>query len=143
MKTIKQLADELGVTKQAVRYRIEKLGIQDTLLLVESTYHLNAQQETQIRAAFEAGKSVKYSQEDSVKDSASTLHPSYHLLETQIAFLQEQLRVKDEQIAGLIGRLGEAQYLHADTKGMAMLPSSETTDAPPRRWWQRVLSRLR
>jgi len=31
MKTIKQIADEIGVSKQAIRNQIEKLGLQTSL----------------------------------------------------------------------------------------------------------------
>ena len=52
MQTIKQLADELGVSKQAVHKKIEKLGIKNELQTVNRTLMIDVNHANAIRRAF-------------------------------------------------------------------------------------------
>lgn len=52
MLTIKQLADELGVSKQAVHKKIEKMGIKNELKTVNGRIMVDDNQANSIRKAF-------------------------------------------------------------------------------------------
>ena len=51
-KTTKQIADEIGVSKQAVRDKIAKLGLHETLQRNANQICINEQQENLIKSAF-------------------------------------------------------------------------------------------
>lgn len=121
-KTIKQIADELGVTKQAVNYRLKQLeeennhqknrkvlAVKDNGILVVSLVG-----ETLIKSAF----SNKVHQKENID-----LPPNNHqkeddilvVLKTTIDTLQEQLEVKDKQIAELTETVKtQAQSINVD-----------------------------
>lgn len=121
-KTIKQIADELGVTKQAVSYRLKQLeeennhqknqkvlAVKDNGILVVSLVG-----EALIKSAF----SNKAHQKENID-----LPPNGHqkeddilvVLKTTIDTLQEQLAVKDKQIAELTETVKtQAQSINAD-----------------------------
>ena len=99
-KTIKQIADELGVSKPTISKVISDLGIyphkvgnrfeltdDDTILI-----------KTQISQIGETEKSQK-SKSETEKSQNETEKSLISLLETQISLLQEQLNVKDTQLA--------------------------------------------
>ena len=52
MKTIKQIADELGVSKTAVRKKIENLGLRSSLQKNGNQFAINEEQENRIKSAF-------------------------------------------------------------------------------------------
>ena len=52
MKTIKQIADELGVSKTAVRKKIENLGLQSSLRKNGNQFAIDEIQEKLIKQAF-------------------------------------------------------------------------------------------
>lgn len=103
-KTIKQIADELGVSKPTISRAIADLGIEpfkvsnrfelsdaDTTLIKTQISQIGETQQSQILPQSEHGKSPK-SQNETEKSLIS-------LLEMQISLLQEQLTVKDTQLA--------------------------------------------
>jgi len=49
MKTIKQIADEVGVSKQAIRNQIAKLGLQSSLRKNGNQFAIDEEQETAIK----------------------------------------------------------------------------------------------
>ena len=52
MKTIKQIADELGVSKTAVRNKIENLGLSEKMETNGNRIEVNERQERLIKSAF-------------------------------------------------------------------------------------------
>ena len=122
MKTIKQIADEIGVSKQAVRNKIAKLGLQSSLRKNANQFAIDEQQERLIIRAFsENSQSENANQTQS--ESQTTLQFTLRLLEQEIEFLREQLKAKDEQLERLDRRFAEAQILHADTKNLLTAPT--------------------
>lgn len=57
MKTIKQIADELGVSKTAVRNKIENLGLSEKMETNGNRIEVNERQERLIKSAFSQKKS--------------------------------------------------------------------------------------
>lgn len=141
-KTIKEIADELGVSKTAVNKQIANLGLRSSLRKNGNQFAIENQQEKLIKMAFLKNKQREKVNENSVSDeqsqttNANQSQTENHevcdlvcVLQTTVDTLQEQLSVKDQQIRELNARLAEcsaallaaqetaraAQALHAGT----------------------------
>lgn len=141
-KTIKEIADELGVSKTAVSKQIANLGLRSSLRKNGNQFAIENQQEKLIKMAFQKKRQQEKVTENSVSDEQSQTksqtksQTANHevcdlvgVLQTTVDTLQAQLAVKDEQIRELNARLAEcstallaaqetaraAQALHAGT----------------------------
>ena len=141
-KTIKEIADELGVSKTAVSKQIANLGLRSSLRKNGNQFAIENQQEKLIKMAFQKNKQREIAGENLVSDeqsqttNANQSQTENHevcdlvcVLQTTVDTLQEQLSVKDQQIRELNARLAEcstallaaqetaraAQALHAGT----------------------------
>lgn len=141
-KTIKEIADELGVSKTAVSKQIANLGLRSSLRKNGNQFAIENQQEKLIKMAFQKKRQQEIVTENSVSDeqsqttNANQSQTANHevcdlvgVLQTTVDTLQAQLAVKDEQIRELNARLAEcstallaaqetaraAQALHAGT----------------------------
>ena len=141
-KTIKEIADELGVSKTAVNKQIANLGLRSGLRKNGNQFAIENQQEKLIKMAFRKNKQREIAGENLVSDeqsqttNANQSQTENHevcdlvcVLQTTVDTLQEQLSVKDQQIRELNARLAEcstallaaqetaraAQALHAGT----------------------------
>ena len=94
MKTVKQIADEIGVSKQAVNEKIAKLELTSTLRKIGNRFTIDEEQEALIKQAFE-DKSPSNKTNDLAKNTTSVLGEIADIVKV----LQEQLKVKDEQLA--------------------------------------------
>lgn len=102
MKTIKQIADELGVSKTAVRKKIENLGLSEKLQTIGNRIEVNERQEMLIKSAFEK-KETKTANQNEVSEKTET----FRLLSSMVSTLTEQLQEKDKQIEALTKELAE------------------------------------
>ena len=105
MKTIKQVADELGKSKTAVSTKIKALGIKDSLVSQDGVFLINAEQESQIVSAFRKKQPQttlhQFAQTfpQTVSENFSeTSETTLHLLNNVIITLQQQLEIKDKQL---------------------------------------------
>lgn len=89
--TIKQLADELGVSKTTVNRAVRKLGWKDELCKVGNRYIFSETQILQLK------KKILESYGEEVQQSQQSQQP-YTILEKQIFVLNQQLNIKDNQI---------------------------------------------
>ena len=127
-KTIKEIADELGVSKTAVSKQIANLGLRSSLRKNGNQFAIENQQENSVSDE----QSQTKSQTTNANQSQTANHEVCDLvgvLQTTVDTLQAQLAVKDEQIRELNARLAEcstallaaqetaraAQALHAGT----------------------------
>jgi len=135
MKTIKQIADEVGVSKQAIRNQIAKLGLQSSLQKNGNQFAIDEEQEMAIVQSFE-----KISQSENAKQTQSNSQTENDPLCVVVSVLQEQLRVKDEQIAKLTDTIkAQAQSINADRHNelagtLQMQLTDGETDKPMSRW---------
>ena len=117
--TIKQLADELAVSKSTIGRAIVQLGFQDQLCKIGNKYMLSETQILQIKLQLSKDKEEKslqassktlHEEEKSLQASQKTLHEEEKTLheeekslqanqETQNAILQEQLSILNKQLA--------------------------------------------
>lgn len=125
-KTIKQLADELGVSKQAIRKRINQLP---------TSYH------------YVGANRTIYITEEGAKILASKVSTNYQPIgtnvdtkvDTLIETLTAQLKVKDEQIERLQQSLNQAQQLQAIAEQKIKLleqKQEEPPVEPKKKWWK-------
>ena len=136
MKTIREIADEIGVSKQAVFKKIKREPLSTSLRGLTSTVDgrltVSVDGEKLIKQAFSAGTpSTNYQPVDGVVDGQvdGPVDGMIAVLQATIGTLQGQLEVKDRQIeqqAQTITRLSDAliaaqqtaaaaQALHAGT----------------------------
>ncbi len=125
-KTIKQLADEYGVSKQAIRKRINQLP---------TSYHYVGTNRT------------IYVTEEGAKILASKVSTNYQPVDTNvdtkvdtlIETLTAQLKVKDEQIERLQQSLNQAQQLQAiaeqKIKLLEQKQEEPPIEQPKKKWW--------
>lgn len=146
MKTIKQIADELGVSKQAIRNAIAKLGLQTALRKNGNSFAIDKHQEALIKADF-LKESQNKTQSGLQSESQSSLQSALRLLERQNEQLSGELSAKNKLIdeqQQTIKKLADAlvtaqqttqaaQILHATEKPHLAASNSEAmaTDAPP------------
>ena len=124
--TIKQLADELAVSKSTIGRAIVQLGFQDQLCKIGNKYMLSETQILQIKLqlskdeeekSLQANSETLHEEEKSLQASQKTLHEEEKSLqvnqktlheeekslqanqETQNAILQEQLSILNKQLA--------------------------------------------
>lgn len=148
MKTIRQIADEIGVSKTAVNKQIANLGLRSGLRKNGNQFAIDEHQEALIKQAF-SEKSQTENHE--VSDLVC-------VLQATIDTLQGQLEVKDRQIeqqAQTITRLTDAlaaaqqtavaaQALHAGTIQQQLVAGEgeelqqERETVPRRSWWKRL-----
>jgi len=113
MKTIKQIADELGVSKQAVHQKIKREPLSSKMKLFTSTVdnviYIDDNGELLIKAAFIKPPSTV---DGSV---VGLLRENLVVLQAQLSEKDKQLSEKDKQIAALTETVkSQAQSINAD-----------------------------
>lgn len=97
MLTIKDLAEEIGVSKVAINKKVEHLGIKDQLTKAGNRYLLSDEQADLIRDAFKYRTETEKGTPADTKQDAPTTEAMLKVIET----LTEQLAEKDKQISRL------------------------------------------
>ena len=131
MKTIRQIADEIGVSKTAVNKQIANLGLRSGLRKNGNQFAIDKHQEALIKQAFFEKTQTEIENQSQTKTQTENheVGDLVCVLQATIDTLQGQLAVKDKQIAELNERLSEcsaallaaqqtaqaAQALHAGT----------------------------
>ena len=135
-KTIKEIADELGVSKTAVSKQIANLGLRSSLRKNGNQFAIENQQEKLIKMAFQKKRQQEITTENSVSDeqsqtksqtaNANQSQTANHevcdlvgVLQTTVDTLQAQLAVKDVQIRELNARLCSTALLAAQETARA------------------------
>ena len=120
MKTIRQIADEIGVSKTAVNKQIANLGLRSGLRKNGNQFAIDEHQEALIKQAFSEKSQTEI--ENQTQTENHEVSDSVCVLQATIDTLQGQLEVKDRQIEKLTEALvaaqqtaAAAQALHAGT----------------------------
>ena len=140
MKTIKQIADELGVSKTAVRKKIENLGLQSSLRKNGNQFAIDEHQEALIKQAFFEKTQTEIENQSQTKTQTENREVGdlVCVLQTTISVLKAELEAKDRQIEKLQMLLDQEQQLHALTvQQIKVLPEQKEPDmAEEKKWWQ-------
>lgn len=167
-KSIRQIAEELGVSKTAIRKQIANLDLQSSLRKNGNQFAINEKQEEQIIQAFgrkmqtKSGNQFANQTETSSQTENREVSDLVSVLQSTVTVLQEQLQIKDQQLAQqtqTIERLSDAltaaqqtaataQALHAGTIQYQLLEdagqdSGEIEPEQPRkrRWISKFFDR--
>ena len=148
MKTIRQIADEIGVSKTAVNKQIANLGLRSGLRKNGNLFVIDEHQEALIKRAFSEKTQTENENQSQTKTQTETQTENQEVcdlvcvLQATIDTLQGQLEVKDQQIeqqAQTITRLTDAlataqqtvaaaQTLHAGTIKQQLLTGEAGED---------------
>lgn len=160
MKTIRQIADEIGVSKTAVNKQIANLGLRSGLRKNGNQFAIDEHQEALIKQAFSEKSQTEIENQSQTKTQTENheVGDLVCVLQATIDTLQGQLEVKDRQIeqqAQTITRLTDAlaaaqqtavaaQVLHAGTIQQQLVAGEgeelqqERETVPRRSWWKRL-----
>lgn len=160
MKTIRQIADEIGVSKTAVNKQIANLGLRSGLRKNGNQFAIDEHQEALIKQAFSEKSQTEIENQSQTKTQTENheVGDLVCVLQATIDTLQGQLGVKDRQIeqqAQTITRLTDAlaaaqqtavaaQALHAGTIQQQLVAGEgeelqqERETVPRRSWWKRL-----
>ena len=137
MKTIRQIADEIGVSKTAVNKQIANLGLRSGLRKNGNQFAIDEQQEALIKQAFSEKSQTEIENQTQTKSQTENHEVSdlVCVLQATIDTLQGQLEVKDRQIEKLTEALvaaqqtaAAAQALHAGTIQQQLLTGEAGAD---------------
>lgn len=150
--TVKQLAEELGVSKPTISKAISDLGLQGNLhkignrfILEETEIQAIKSQITQTPRPPEPQETETDTEKQSEKTETETEKTLISLLESQITILSQQLAVKDGQIAAqqeqirtlteslrdTTTALAAAQALHAGTIKQQLTDKQASCEGQP------------
>lgn len=167
--TVKQLAEELGVSKPTISKAITDLGLQGNLHKIGNRFILEDSEISAIKSQImqksepqEVQKSETSTEKQSKKAETDTEKTLISLLESQITILSQQLQVKDNQIAAqqeqiktltqslhdTTAALTAAQALHAGTikqqltdKQASCEGQAEPDSEERQGFWQRIFKK--
>lgn len=163
-KTIKQIADELGVSKQAVSKCIDNLGLRSTLTKNGNFFVVSNSQEKAIKRVFLSHKTANQNANQNANQSPTELAVLIEVLQTTIDTLQGQLSAKDEQIRkqqeqieqltsalqqqtsaleSITAALTAAQALHAADKKALMLMEDRESEHKLSFWERRAAKKAK
>ena len=137
MKTIRQIADEIGVSKTAVNKQIANLGLRSGLRKNGNQFAIDEHQEALIKQAFSEKSQTEIENQSQTKTQTENheVGDLVCVLQATIDTLQGQLEVKDRQIAKLTEALvaaqqtaAAAQALHAGTMKQQLLSGESGSD---------------
>ena len=137
MKTIRQIADEIGVSKTAVNKQIANLGLRSGLRKNGNQFAIDEHQEALIKQAFSEKSQTEIENQSQTKTQTENheVGDLVCVLQATIDTLQGQLEVKDRQIAKLTEALvaaqqtaAAAQALHAGTMKQQLLSGERGAD---------------
>lgn len=124
MKTIKELSEELGVSKVAISNKIKNNGLKERMVKQGNTYYLDSELEAEVIGLFK--NSRKQNNETSADETpeqrptSETQSDMVEWLKSQIEELNNQLKAKDRQIENLQAlNMAQAQNINM------LLPSAE------------------
>ena len=157
LKTLKQLADELGVTKNKIAYQTRKLSDEE-VVIIEGVKHLTKSAQVKIAEeinglndGFVGNKQEEEESLNTVKDDYIKLEDSYkiqvELLNNQIEILNKHIEKLDNQIAEKdiqINQLHNLMAIQSQQSGQKSLEHEDdenVTGEVRKTWFQRVFKK--
>ena len=148
MKTIRQIADEIGVSKTAVNKQIANLGLRSGLRKNGNQFAIDEHQEALIKQAFSEKSQTEI--ENQTQTENHEVSDLVCVLQATIDTLQGQLEVKDRQIEKLTEALvaaqqtaAAAQALHAGTIQQQLITGEAGVDQQEpeqkKSWFSKIL----
>lgn len=128
-KTIKQIADELGVSKTAVYKKIDNLGLRSSLRKNANQFTVDKTQEKLIKQAFSENKSQtkNANQVCEIDNQSETVSTLVSMLQNELEAKNRQLEEKDRQIERLQKLLDQQQQLNLIDKNKVLQIEEKTS----------------
>ena len=142
MKTIKEIADEIGVSKTAVRKKIENLGLRSSLQKNGNQFAIDESQEKLIKSAFIENK-TETKTETSSRTETETVSTLVSMLQRELDIKNKQIEELNKRLAESHERLAENQKLLDQQQQLSAMHEQKLQllieqDTPQRKhWWQR------
>ena len=131
MKTLKQLSEELGKSKTAIRKKIEKLGLRSRLHQNGNQFLIDEETETLIKQAFSLNQETN--SETNREQKTETDSETVSVL---VSILQKELDSKNEQILHLQKLLDQEQQLRMVTEQKLLLIEEQKKEEPQKKFWE-------
>jgi predicted ArsR family transcriptional regulator len=125
-KTIKQIADELGVSKTAVRKKMTDEIKNQFSETIGNTVYISEQGEDLIKSAF-----LKTNENQVSDNQSETVCTLVSMLQKELDIKNKQIEVQAATIESLTTALAAAQALHAGT-----IQQLKLVDNKKHYWWQ-------
>lgn len=146
--TVKQLADNLGITKNRVAYQVRKVS-NDNIQLVDGVQYLNKQAQEQVINAINqlnSAESIDDKQQSTVEQSADNdavhlLNQRIKSLETLTEALQVQLEKLDKQLSAKDAQINQLHTIIATQAQQAGVKQLANNDAKRSFFWQRLFNK--
>ena len=135
--SIKDLAEQVGVSKQASSDKIKKLGLQSNLAKKNNRFVLNESQANLIKSAFQNNSQVQ-SQSKFVNQDSDLLYDIVKTLQLQLEEKDKQIAYYQEENRRLSDMATQSQALHAGTIQTQLLAEKAETETTK----QGLLSKL-
>lgn len=116
MITIKELAEELGISKVSVKNHIDALGIRDELVKDGNRFLLSDAQADAVRASYQKRTATTASKPTQNHDELiiQALTAQLEVKDEQIAMLQAQVATLVDNLAEMNKSIQQGQYLLAE-----------------------------
>lgn len=112
--SIKDLAEQVGVSKQAISDKIKKLGLQNDLTRKTNRFVLNETQANLIKSAFQNNNQAP-SQSSFTNQNSDLLYDIVKTLQVQLEEKDKQIAYYQEENRRLSDMAAQSQALHAGT----------------------------
>lgn len=136
MKTIKELSDDIGISKVSLYKLLKRPDISGHVFKQDNVTVVDETGESLIKTyySWEKNADVNYTVDGSVNENLQAKN------EEMIAFLQEQLREKDNQINALLNIVSNSQKIDATRLIADASPAAEKEKKPG--FWRGLFSKL-
>lgn len=130
MKTVKEVADELGVSRQYVQKIISKLPATKKPKKVKHSYQIDNQSEAYIKAFMKKSDNFEATNDNPKSNFSSSINSSKYenSLLAQIDSLKGQVEQKDNQLENMQKLLDQSQQLQLMAENKIKQLESKTTD---------------
>lgn len=135
--SIKDLAEQVGVSKQAISDKIKKLGLQSDLAKKNNRFVLNENQASLIKSAFQSNNQVQ-SQSKFVNQNSDLLYDIVKTLQLQLEEKDKQIAYYQEENRRLSDMATQSQALHAGTIQTQLLAEKSETETTKRGFWSKL-----
>lgn len=135
--SIKDLAEQVGVSKQAISDKIKKLGLQSDLAKKNNRFVLNENQASLIKSAFQSNNQVQ-SQSKFVNQNSDLLYDIVKTLQLQLEEKDKQIAYYQEENRRLSDMATQSQALHAGTIQTQLLAEKSKTETTKRGFWSKL-----
>lgn len=135
--SIKDLAEQVGVSKQAISDKIKKLGLQSDLAKKNNRFVLNENQANLIKSVFQSNNQAQ-SQSKFVNQNSDLLYDIVKTLQLQLEEKDKQIAYYQEENRRLSDMATQSQALHAGTIQTQLLAEKSETETIKRGFWSKL-----